>query len=110
MGHTSNITNYPQPTTNFYSCFSGAPDPVRKYVLNRDQSVQVRVAQQRANEIRGQENRFIIRRAICRLCLIFSTAMLMAISVRITNHLVYFSSGVDNHILDSVMISLRGLI
>ena len=98
------------PTTGCDCGFSGASDAVQKFVLDRDQSVQVRVAQQRANAIRGEIDAFLMMRTVYRVGLLMSLAMLMAIVARIGNHVVYFVSGVDYHILDSVSASFNSFI
>ena len=98
------------PTTGLYCGFSGASDAVQKFVLDRDQSVQVRVAQKHANTIRSEIDAFLMMRTVYRVGLLMSLAMLVAITARIGNHAVYFVYGVDYHILDSVAANFTSLI
>ena len=96
--------------TGMYSCFSGASDALMQSLHSRDRSVQLRIAQQREKIIRDRVNAFLMRRAIYRIGLLSGSAMLIAISARIGNHIIYFASGVDYHILEGVANSFSALI
>ncbi len=95
MSQASSSQSYALPATNFYSGFSGASDSVRTYILDREQSVRVRIAKQREEALRNEANAFRIIRAVYRVGLLISAVMLVAITARIGNHVVYFASGVD---------------
>ena len=110
MGQASSSQSYALPATNYYSGFSGASDSVRTYILDRDQSVRVRIAKQREEALRNEANTFLIIRTAYRVGLLMSAVMLVAITARIGNHFVYFVSGVDYHILDSVAASVSSFI
>ena len=110
MGQAASSQSYALPSTNYYSGFSGASDSVRAYIQDRDQSVRVRIAKQREEALRDEANAFLIIRAVYRLGLLMSAVMLVAITARLCNHLVYFVSGIDYHILDSVAASVSSFI
>ena len=93
-----------------YSCFSGASDALTRSLHSRNRSVQLRIAKQREKIIQDRVNAFLMRRAVYRVGLLSGTTILIAISARIGNHVIYFASGVDHHILEGVANCFSALI
>ena len=102
MGYASNYNIQALAVSERYCLFSGATQELSRSLQNRDRSVRDRLIKNHIEMVKSRNDQFLIKRIVYRAALISGVSVLMAISLRIANHVVYFTSGVDYHILDGV--------
>ncbi|MEI6557456.1 MAG: hypothetical protein WCO00_03540 [Rhodospirillaceae bacterium] len=102
MGQNSVSASQALPGTGIYCCFSGVTQGLHQSLQNRERSVQERVARHNLALAKKRYEAFRMKQTIYRAGLISGAAIVVTLSARIANHIAYFASGIDYHILDRV--------